>query len=200
MSRHSLLGGDENAHVPYRQVFANDGERTGDSGPYTAADLYKKAYQVDSNAEYVLTAITPTWTAVGGGGGGPLGTYWSDGVAFSKGVTALGSGETGHQLFSLDVGGAMSNNDFLNVECRVHAGSAALLDTDLLNVHAKKDNSGVLSLVLSGGARYDGTIMDLSGGAFSGNLLQPEVDEQGAVAWQYTLQCVYRIWPSGLTL
>lgn len=63
---------DGNVHTPYRQVFADDAARTGDGTVYTAADLYKKSYQVDTAQNYTLTAIGPTtWTADAGGDGGP---------------------------------------------------------------------------------------------------------------------------------
>jgi hypothetical protein len=54
----------EEVHAPYRQIFANAAARTGDATVYDVAnDLYKKAYQLDTGEEYVLTGIGPTvWT------------------------------------------------------------------------------------------------------------------------------------------
>ncbi len=54
-----------NIHRPYRQVFANAAARTGDSTTYTNNDLYKKALQIDTGAEYYLTSASPVvWTAI----------------------------------------------------------------------------------------------------------------------------------------
>lgn len=60
---HSQLTGDE-IHTPYIKTFANDLARTGDASTYTSSDLYKKALQIDTGVEYILTAVTPVWTAV----------------------------------------------------------------------------------------------------------------------------------------
>lgn len=54
-----------NRHPPWRQVFADASERTGDAETYTTADLYSLAVQLDTGALYVLTSISPTtWTAL----------------------------------------------------------------------------------------------------------------------------------------
>ena len=66
---HADQVGDE-VHTPYIRIFADAAARAADAGPYTAADLNKKAIQSDTVQEYVLTAVTPTWTATAGGGGG----------------------------------------------------------------------------------------------------------------------------------
>lgn len=67
---HADLTGLE-IHIPYRQVFANEAARLGDTTVYATEDLYKKAFQIDTQVEYVLTGVLPTvWTAIGGGGGG----------------------------------------------------------------------------------------------------------------------------------
>jgi tetrahydromethanopterin S-methyltransferase subunit B len=61
---HGNLTGDE-VHVPYRQVFADAAARTGDATTYDSDDLYKKALQLDTLKEYVLTSISPTtWSAL----------------------------------------------------------------------------------------------------------------------------------------
>lgn len=70
MAEHNQLGLD-GAHGPYRKVFADAAERTGDTGPYLASDVTQriKALQADTNQEYVLTNHSPvTWTPTGGGG------------------------------------------------------------------------------------------------------------------------------------
>lgn len=67
MTNHRNAVGDL-IHTPYRQVFADDAARAADNTVYNVGDLHKKAYQVDTNTEFVLTAIGPTtWTALGGG-------------------------------------------------------------------------------------------------------------------------------------
>lgn len=69
MTNHRNASGDL-IHTPYRQIFANAAARTGDTTVYTIGDLYKKALQVDTQQEYVLTSVGPTvWTATAGGGG-----------------------------------------------------------------------------------------------------------------------------------
>lgn len=52
-----------NRHPPFRQVFADAAARTGDATVYTTTDLYSLALQLDTMKVYILTAITPTWTA-----------------------------------------------------------------------------------------------------------------------------------------
>lgn len=52
-------------HSPYHQEFADAAARTADATVYVAEDLYKKAFQIDTNEEFVLTSINPTtWTKV----------------------------------------------------------------------------------------------------------------------------------------
>lgn len=83
------------AHTPYRAVFADDAERTGDVGPYTAADVTAKinALQVDTLQDYVLTNHSPiTWTPKGGGGGG------SGAPEFSTTALLTAPGDNGTEL------------------------------------------------------------------------------------------------------
>ena len=63
-------------HTVYRKVFADEAARLADVGPYKTVELNLKAIQEDTAVEYRLTAITPTWTAVGGGGGGITSPFW----------------------------------------------------------------------------------------------------------------------------
>ena len=61
----NLTGGE--VHTPYIQVFADETERLADEvgGTYDSDDLYKKALQLDTLKEYVLTVISPiTWSAL----------------------------------------------------------------------------------------------------------------------------------------
>lgn len=54
-------------HKVYRQEFADEAARLADATVYTSADLLKKALQVDTNAEFLLTSFSGpiTWTALG---------------------------------------------------------------------------------------------------------------------------------------
>jgi len=54
-------------HRPHAWEYANASARTGASG-FVAADVGKLARQLDDNSLWMLTATTPTWVAVGGGG------------------------------------------------------------------------------------------------------------------------------------
>lgn len=54
-------------HVPYQWTYADAAARTGASG-FVAGDVGKFARQLDDNSIWVLSATTPTWVAVGGGG------------------------------------------------------------------------------------------------------------------------------------
>ena len=67
MALHSALV-TTNIHIAYAFSYANAGARTG-AGGFVAADVGKFARQTDDNSLWMLTAVTPTWVAVGGGGG-----------------------------------------------------------------------------------------------------------------------------------
>lgn len=82
MAFHDTASGPDDMHGPYSQVFANAAARTGDSTVYTAAQSVQggssnpiRAYQADTNAEYILDNHSPTsWVAFAGGGGGEANT------------------------------------------------------------------------------------------------------------------------------
>lgn len=52
-------------HIPYAFSYANAGARTGATG-FVSGDVGKLARQTDNNTLWMLTAITPTWIAIGG--------------------------------------------------------------------------------------------------------------------------------------
>lgn len=52
-----------NRHPPFRQVFADAAARTADATMYPTEELYTMALQLDTMKVYILTALTPTWTA-----------------------------------------------------------------------------------------------------------------------------------------
>lgn len=61
---HANFTGSE-LHRVYRQIFADATERLNDSTTYTNDDLYKKALQLDTSAEYYLSSASPTtWTFI----------------------------------------------------------------------------------------------------------------------------------------
>ena len=66
-SLHKDLTTDD-IHVPYLRTFADEAARVADAGPYVTADLYKKALQIDTLAEYVLSSLGPpiTWSVTAG--------------------------------------------------------------------------------------------------------------------------------------
>ncbi len=66
------------AHIPYAWEYADATEREAGTG-FADADVGKLARQLDDNTLWMLTATTPTWIAVGGGGGGTLGNWSSSG-------------------------------------------------------------------------------------------------------------------------
>jgi hypothetical protein len=67
-NRHAYLT-DTELHIPYIKTFADAAARTGDATTYITTDLYKKAIQLDTMVEYVLTGIDPTvWTELPNGG------------------------------------------------------------------------------------------------------------------------------------
>lgn len=61
-----------NIHVPYAFEYADETEREAATG-FISADVGKFARQLDDNTIWMLTATTPTWVAVGGGGVGGSG-------------------------------------------------------------------------------------------------------------------------------
>lgn len=68
MTKHSDLTG-ANVHVPFAFSYVDEAAREAASG-FVSADVGKLARQLDDNSLWILTAVTPTWAAVGGGGGG----------------------------------------------------------------------------------------------------------------------------------
>lgn len=55
----------------YRQIFDDEVARLADNTDYDNTDLYRKALQLDTLTEYVLTDVSPiTWSALGSGGDG----------------------------------------------------------------------------------------------------------------------------------
>jgi hypothetical protein len=95
---HGNLSGQE-VHVPYIQIFADESERLADADTYDAFDLYKKALQVDTVTEYILTSISPiTWSALASGGAAvtenliPLGMSSSFPFEMSSSATPGGTG------------------------------------------------------------------------------------------------------------
>ncbi len=87
MTNHRDATGDL-AHAPFRQIFADDAARTGDAAVYTAGDLFKKAYQVDTQQSYTLTAVGPTtWTADGLVPFWPIAQQFSGDYGFIQGGT-----------------------------------------------------------------------------------------------------------------
>lgn len=63
---HSAQGVGE-IHIPYQWSYADEAARTGASG-FVFGDVGKLARQLDDNSLWMLTATTPTWLQVGGGG------------------------------------------------------------------------------------------------------------------------------------
>lgn len=78
MAFHNAATGPLDMHGPYAVVFADSAARTGDANVYTATQSVQggssnpiRAYQSDTNTEYILDNHSPTsWVALGGGGGG----------------------------------------------------------------------------------------------------------------------------------
>jgi len=58
-NRHATFTGEE-LHRVYRQIFTDAVDRLGDPTTYTNSDLYKKALQLDTSAEYYLSSVSPT--------------------------------------------------------------------------------------------------------------------------------------------
>ncbi len=56
-------------HIVYNWTYANAAARTG-AGGFVSGDIGKLARQTDNDTLWMLTATTPTWVAVGSGGGG----------------------------------------------------------------------------------------------------------------------------------
>lgn len=66
---HYLQTETEGIHQIHNWEYANAAARTGASG-FTSDDVHKIALQLDNNSFWLLTAITPTWVAIGSGGAG----------------------------------------------------------------------------------------------------------------------------------
>jgi hypothetical protein len=58
-------------HPPHSYEYATITDRTSATG-FLASDLGKIAWQKSDNTFWVLTAVTPTWSGIGSGGGGAL--------------------------------------------------------------------------------------------------------------------------------
>lgn len=76
MTRHKSLGLGK-IHIPYNWSYADETEREAADG-FVSADIGKLALQEDDNSLWMLTAITPTWSQVGGSQSG--GTLYSTGT------------------------------------------------------------------------------------------------------------------------
>lgn len=70
-------------------TYANAAARTG-AGGFVSADVGKVAYQTDTGVYYRLTATTPTWAAIGSGGGS--GTVTHTGAALAAHKVVVGNG------------------------------------------------------------------------------------------------------------
>lgn len=64
---HSQQTVSEGVHIPYNWSYADAAARTG--ATVTGDDVGKLAHQQDDDSLWLLTAATPTWVKVGGGGG-----------------------------------------------------------------------------------------------------------------------------------
>lgn len=85
-------------HVPYNWSYANAAARTAATG-FVAGDVGTLARQTDDNTLWMLTATTPTWVQVGGGGsitakdeGSNLTTAMTSIDFVGAGVTATNTG------------------------------------------------------------------------------------------------------------
>jgi hypothetical protein len=126
-------------HAPYRVIFANDAARTGDAGSYSAGDVTAriKALQEDTKQEYVLTAVTPTWTAVGGGGGGVADTTVDNTVQTTTAAVATAATHT-----------TTTNNRVIKIRTTVFARENATDDIiqDVIETVANRDNVGAVTV------------------------------------------------------
>lgn len=85
-------------HVPYAWTYANAAARTGASG-FVTGDIGKFARQTDDDSMWMLISTTPTWIAVGGGGG--TSQHDIDSATYHNGV----SGAVEDNLMSFDSNG-----------------------------------------------------------------------------------------------
>jgi len=105
MAKHSDLV-TTNIHIPYAFSYANAGARTGAVG-MVAADVGKFARQTDDNSIWILTATTPTWVAVGGGGGNVA----TDAIWDALGDLAAGTGPNTAAILTAGANGEVLTAD-----------------------------------------------------------------------------------------
>ena len=110
MAKHSDLV-TTNIHIPYAFSYANAGARTGAVG-MVAADVGKFARQTDDNSIWILTATTPTWVAVGGGGAVVVGNIDAEASTDGQVITSDGAGNAGWE----DPTGGAGGTDILMVQ------------------------------------------------------------------------------------
>lgn len=133
------------AHTPYRQTFAGPAARIADATVYVAADVNKKALQLDNGTEWYLASIGPTtWKPTGRGvlaivalaGPGPVDlqpgkfyNYDASGGAFTARMPGHASnpdGATeGDELWFFESGGPPSSTESMNA-LTLDAGTNAL--------------------------------------------------------------------------
>lgn len=89
MPEHVDIGVAE-IHIPYNWSYADAAARTAASG-FVAGDVGKFARQTDDNSIWMLTATTPTWEFIGGGGHSAWDFKQSVRVATTANITLSGT-------------------------------------------------------------------------------------------------------------
>lgn len=165
-SLHSNSTGYNN-HVPHTWEYADAAARTGATG-FAAEDVGKWCLQLDTDEFYRLTAVTPTWAIVAGGGGalsdhdhsgdvGDGGTF--DAANLTSGesgdgdvLTSDGAGGAAWETPPAGGGGGMTEITFRPYQNEPPAAAYATLDTrnghPTLDFDAATDESAIFTGVL----------------------------------------------------
>lgn len=174
---------DIEIHRPYRKTFADAAARTGDTGPYVATEQYCKALQLDTGAEYYLSAVSPvTWTPVSMAAGSARSViiWGDDGISTTTTARYLTPGyddsiaETSVAEFRIPVAGTLKN-------LRVRHNTAGVGAATITYTVQKNGSDQSLAVAMSNTAQ-DGSDLSNTVAVAAGDLVSIKVTKSASIS------------------